>query len=131
MTATRYRARTRFAIGTLTVVLIALGLSIVVGIGLVAGIAPELQGSPVGFLYGLLLGVPAIGAVLVVRAGVRRHYNPWIAGALVVAGATLFALALFSLVQLRPAGVPLVALTGALITLVAVALAVRRRGQRR
>ncbi|ERG63641.1 MULTISPECIES: hypothetical protein [Agrococcus] len=130
MTATRYRARTSFALGTLTVALIALGLSVVVGIGLVAGIAPELQGSPVGFVYGVLLGVPAIGAVLVARAGVRRHYNPWIAGALVVAGATLFALALFSLVQLRPGGVPLVALTGALIALIAVALAVRRREPR-
>lgn len=130
MTARRYRARTSFALGTLTVALIALGLSVAVGIGLVAAIAPEMQGSAVGVLYGLLLGVPAVGAVVVARAGVRRHYDPWIVGALVVAGATLFALALFSLVQLQPGGVPIVASTGVLVALVVVALAVRRRGPR-
>ncbi|MCR8670815.1 hypothetical protein [Agrococcus sp. HG114] len=130
MTGLQHRARIGFAIGALPATLLALGLSLVVGLGIVAAITPELQGSAIGVVYGLMIGLPMVAAVLLARHGVRRHFSPWIAGSAVVVGSALVVALLFWLAQVNPAMVPVTALTGALVAAVAVAIAIWPRPRR-
>jgi O-antigen/teichoic acid export membrane protein len=124
MTQAQHRARIGFAISTAHAALIALGLGVAVGLLIATAFSPDLQGFGVGVLYGLLLGAPAVVAVLVARRGVRRHYHPWLAGIVVVAGTSVVVALLFWLTQLSVDMLPVGAVTGALVALIAVAIAI-------
>lgn len=120
MTQAQHRARIGFAISTTHAALIALGLGVAVGLLIATALSS-------GVLYGLLLGTPAVVAVLVARRAVQRHYHPWLAGIVVVAGTSVVVALLFWLTQLSVDMLPVGAVTGTFVALIAVAIAIWRR----